>query len=98
MDQTAALILLAPVLGPLANQVGVHPLHFGIIMCLNLVIGLVTPPLGACLFTVCSISKLQIDDVVRPLWPLVVTLVIVLLLVTYIPAISLTIPRLLGFA
>lgn len=98
MDQTAALIILAPVLGPLAHQVGVHPLHFGIVMCLNLVLGLVTPPLGACLFTVCSIGKLQIEEVVKPLLPMIGALLVVLLLVTYVPAISLTIPRWLGFA
>jgi TRAP-type transport system large permease protein len=98
MDQTAALIILAPVLAPLAHQVGVHPLHFGMIMCLNLVIGLVTPPLGACLFTVCSVSKMPLDVVAKPLWPLIVTLIVVLMLITYVPAICMTVPRLLGFA
>jgi TRAP-type transport system large permease protein len=98
MDQTAALIILAPVLAPLAHKVGVHPLHFGMIMCLNLVIGLVTPPLGACLFTVCSVGKMQLDVVARPLWPLIIALIAVLMLITYVPAVCMTVPRLLGFA
>ena len=67
-------------------------------MCLNLVIGLVTPPLGACLFTVCSIGKMQLEVVARPLWPLIIALIAVLMLITYIPAVCMTVPRLLGFA
>lgn len=97
MDQTAALIILAPVLAPLAYQVGVHPLHFGMIMILNLVIGLITPPLGACLFTVCSIGHMPLEAVVKPIFPFNLVLIAILFLITYIPELSLVIPKLLGF-
>ena len=97
MDQTAALLILAPVLAPLAYQVGVHPLHFGIIMILNLVIGLITPPLGACLFTVCSIGHMPLEAVVKPIFPLTLVLIAILFIITYIPELSLMIPKLLGF-
>jgi len=97
MDQTAALLILAPVFAPLAYQVGVHPLHFGIIMILNLVIGLITPPLGACLFTVCSIGHMPLEAVVKPIFPLTLSLIAILMLITYIPELSLIIPKLLGF-
>lgn len=98
MDQTATLIILAPVLAPLANQIGVHPLHFGIILCLNLVIGLTTPPIGACLISCCSIAGITIEEITRPIWPMILCLLAILLLVTFIPAISMTLPILLGFA
>jgi len=98
MDQTAALIILAPVLAPLASKIGIHPLHFGVIVCLNLVIGLITPPVGACLFTICSVGKMSLEEVIKPILPLIISLVIVLLLITYIPALSMTIPKLLGLA
>ena len=96
MDQTAALIILAPVLAPLAYQVGVHPLHFGMVMILNLVIGLITPPLGASLFTVCSIGHMPLETVIKPIFPLTLALITILSLITYIPALSLIIPKLLG--
>lgn len=97
MDQTAALIILGPVLAPLAIEVGVHPLHFGIIMCLNLVIGLTTPPLGACLFSCCSIARISIEEISGEIWPMILALLAVLALVTYVPAVCLTLPRILGF-
>jgi tripartite ATP-independent transporter DctM subunit len=98
MDQTAALIVLGPVLAPLAIQIGVHPLQFGMIMCLNLVIGLTTPPLGACLFSCCSIAGITIEDITRLVWPMILCLLAVLMLVTFVPAVSMTLPMLLGFS
>jgi C4-dicarboxylate transporter DctM subunit len=97
LDQTAALIILAPVLAPLAYQVGVHPLHFGMVMILNLVIGLITPPLGASLFTVCSIGHMPLETVIKPIFPLTLSLITILFLITYIPTLSLLIPKLFGF-
>jgi tripartite ATP-independent transporter DctM subunit len=97
MDQTAALIVLGPVLAPLAIKIGVHPLHFGIIMCLNLVIGLTTPPLGACLFTCCSVARISIEEITKPILPFILALIIVLLIVTFVPSVSMFIPKLLGF-
>jgi tripartite ATP-independent transporter DctM subunit len=97
MDQTAALIVLGPVLAPLAIKIGVHPLQFGMIMCLNLVIGLTTPPLGACLFTCCSVANISIEEITKPILPLILALIVVLLIVTYIPPVSMFIPKMLGF-
>jgi len=97
MDSIPALIILGPVFTPLAMQIGVHPLHFGTIMCLNLTIGLATPPLGACLFTCCAVGKVSLEGVTKEIIPFIVALIIAVFFVTYIPAISLTIPRLLGF-
>ncbi len=98
MDMTAALIILGPILHPLAVSVGIHPLHFGIIMVVNLNIALMTPPLGACLFVACGISKISLEEISKEIWPFILVEVAVLLLVTYIPAISMFIPRLLGLA
>jgi tripartite ATP-independent transporter DctM subunit len=98
MDQTAALIVLGPILAPLSINIGVHPLHFGIIMCLNLVIGLTTPPLGVCLFSCCSIAGISIEDITKPIWPMILYLLAVLMLVTYVPAVSMTLPTLLGYS
>ncbi len=97
MDSIPALIILGPVFTPLAMKIGVHPLHFGTIMCLNLTIGLATPPLGACLFTCCAVGKVSLEDISKEIWPFIIALIIAILIVTYVPAVSLTIPRLLGF-
>ena len=98
MDQTAALLILGPVMAPLANQIGIHPLHFGMIMCLNLVIGLTTPPLGACLFSCCSIAGIPIEDIAKSIWTMIIYLLVILLFVTYVPAVSMMLPILLGFS
>jgi tripartite ATP-independent transporter DctM subunit len=98
MDQTAALLVLGPVLAPLSIQVGLHPLQFGTIMCLNLVIGLSTPPLGACLFSCCSIAEITIEDITKSIWPMILYLIVVLMFVTYVPAVSMTLPILLGLS
>jgi tripartite ATP-independent transporter DctM subunit len=97
MDSIPALIILGPVFTPLAMKIGVHPLHFGTIMCLNLTIGLATPPLGACLFTCCAVGRVSLEGVTKEIIPFILALILAVFIVTYIPAISLTIPRLLGF-
>lgn len=98
MDMTAALIILGPILHPLAVSVGIHPLHFGIIMIVNLNIALMTPPLGACLFVACGISNLTLEEISKEIWPFILIEVVVLLLVTYFPIVSMFVPRLLGFS
>ncbi len=98
MDMTAALIILGPILHPLAVSVGVHPLHFGIIMVVNLNIALMTPPLGACLFVACGISRLSLEEITGEIWPFILCEFAVLMLITYVPAIPMFLPRLLGFA
>lgn len=96
LDASSAIIVLVPLMLPLATSVGVNPLHFGIIMVVNLAIGLITPPVGLDLFVACNIAKINISQIVKALWPLLITSLIALLLITYLPEISLVLPRLLG--
>ena len=98
LDASSAIIVLVPLLLPLATAVGVNPLHFGIIMVVNLAIGLITPPVGLDLFVACNIAKINISDIVKALLPLLVATLVALMLITYIPEISLCIPRLFGAA
>lgn len=97
MEPGAAIIILAPVLAPLATRLGIHHLHFGFIMVLNLVIGLATPPLGLCLFVACGISKVKLKELSVAVFPFVLVIILVLLIMTYIPAIPMFIPKLLGY-
>jgi len=97
MDITASLIILGPIMAPLAISVGVHPLHFGIMMCVNLYIALITPPMGGCLFLAMAISRLNMGEILRELWPLLLIEFGVLSLVIYVPEITMFMPRLLGF-
>ncbi len=97
MDITAALIMLASIMAPLAIHAGVDPLHFGIIMVTNLNIGLITPPLGACLFVASGIARIQLKPIVREILPFVLAEVAVLFVVTYFEGMVLFLPRLLGY-
>jgi len=97
MDMTPAVLIFTPIFLPIVTQLGITPLHFGIIMVLNLCIGLCTPPVGSVLFVGCGISKCSIVEVVKPLLPFYVAMIIVLFLVTYIPEISLFLPRVFGY-
>jgi tripartite ATP-independent transporter DctM subunit len=98
MDIAAALIILGPILHPLAVKMGFHPLHFGIIMVLSLNIALMTPPVGACLFVACGISRLTIEQLSREIFPFILVVVSVLILITVFPGIPLFLPRLMGYA
>ncbi|RKY03210.1 MAG: C4-dicarboxylate ABC transporter permease, partial [Spirochaetes bacterium] len=91
LETTASLIILTPILLPLATSLGIEPIHFGIIMVLNLVIGLTTPPLGVCLFVACSIAHISLEKISRAIIPFLLTSIFVLFLVTYIPQLSLII-------
>jgi C4-dicarboxylate transporter DctM subunit len=95
LEPAPLLIVLVPVLGPIAAKAGIDPVHFGTVIVINAVIGLITPPVGASLFVVCSVAKLSLERVSRAIWPFVAVAAIVLLLVTYIPALSTWLPRLL---
>lgn len=94
LDLTAALIILTPVLLPVAVSVGMDPVHFGIMMIINLAIGLVTPPVGLCLFTCCKIANISIVKISRSIVPLLIALIVVLFLVVYVPQISMWLPSL----
>ncbi len=96
MDMAALLLILTPILLPVVKAVGVDPVHFGMIMIVNLGIGLITPPVGSVLFVGSAVGKLPIEKVVRALLPFFALLVIVLGIVTYVPALSLWLPRLVG--
>lgn len=88
MDMTPAVLIFTPIFLPVAVELGMSPLHFGIMMVLNLCIGLCTPPVGAVLFVGCGIAKTTISQLIRPLMPMYAAMVVALLLITYIPAIS----------
>lgn len=94
LDLTPAMIIFIPVLAPIAQYVGVDLIHFGVIVVANLGIGLFTPPVGACLFVSCSIAGINMRDTFRGFLPFFVTMLGVLLAVTYIPELSLWLPRL----
>ncbi len=96
MDINATLIILAPVLGPLTTHIGMNPVHAGIVIVLALNISLMTPPVGACLFVLASVTKTKVEAIARSLWPFLVAEVLVLFLVAYWEDMTLAVPRLLG--
>ncbi len=97
MDMTPAMLIFTPILLPVALDLGIDPIHFGIMMTFNLCIGICTPPVGSALFVGCSVSGVQIADAIKNILPFYAVLFITLLLVTFIPDISLILPRLFGF-
>ncbi len=96
MDMTPAVLIFTPIFLPVVTKLGMHPVHFGMVMIANLCIGLCTPPVGSCLFVGCGVGKTTISSVSKPLIPFFIAMMVALLLVTYIPFFSLLIPRLLG--
>lgn len=96
MDMTPAVLIFTPIFLPVVIAMGMSPVHFGILMIANLCIGLCTPPVGTCLFVGCSVGGTSIGKVIKPLLPIFFAMVIGLLAITYIPAISLWLPGLLG--
>lgn len=97
LDAGPAILILGPILAPTMVQLGIEPLHFAIIMCVNLTIGLATPPMGLILFVASSVSRLGVEVIAREMLPLLAIEIAIIFLITYVPAISLTLPRLLGF-
>ena len=95
LDLSPAVIIFTPILLPIAVSLGIDPVHFGVIMVVNLAIGLFTPPVGVCLFVSCGIAKCSISYVVKAFIPFLVVMIGVLLLITYIPSLVMTIPNLL---
>ncbi|NYT75795.1 TRAP transporter large permease [Alcaligenaceae bacterium] len=89
IETSASIVVLAPLLLPVAMQFGIDPAHFGVIMVVNLALGMVTPPFGVNLFAACAVANLSIERLVRPLLPFVVTVLISLLIITYVPDLSL---------
>lgn len=97
MDMTPAILIFTPMFLPIATEVGIDPVHFGVILIFALCIGVMTPPVGSCLFVGCSVANISIEQVVRPLVMMAAALVITLLCVSYIPELSLMLPRWFGF-
>ena len=92
MDMAPLIIITTPIFLPVVMAYGVDPVHFGVILILNLGIGLCTPPVGAVLFVACAVAKIPIWTAMRSIWPFYGAAIVVLGLVTYIPAISLWLP------
>ncbi|MDR0440576.1 MAG: TRAP transporter large permease subunit, partial [Candidatus Accumulibacter sp.] len=96
MDAVSAIYIFAPILLPVALKLGYDITAFGLVMCVNLAIGLITPPVGVNLFTACSISKITVRELFKDVIPIILALLVVLALVTYLPAVSLALPNLMG--
>jgi TRAP-type transport system large permease protein len=97
LDAGPAIIILGPILGPIFASLGVDPVHFAIVMVVNLTIGLLTPPMGLVLFATSAVSGLRVETIARAVMPFLLVEFAVVLLITFVPAIPLTLPRLLGF-
>ncbi len=98
MDCLPPILILMPILVPVATAMGIDPVHFGIIVAANVGLGMVSPPVGICLFVACGIANTRIERVVRPLLPFLLILVISLMVITFVPQISLFLPRLFGLS
>ncbi|WP_376871579.1 TRAP transporter large permease [Albirhodobacter sp. R86504] len=97
LDAGPAIIILGPILGPIFVDLGVHPVHFAIIMSVNLTVGLATPPMGLVLFVASTVSGERVETISRAILPFLAVEVVVIFLITYVPAISMTVPYLAGF-
>ena len=97
MDMTPAVLIFTPIFLPVVTELGMDPTHFGIIMVLNLCIGVCTPPVGSVLFVGVGVAGTTIQKVIRPLLPLFLAMLVALMIVTYVPGLSLWLPRLFGF-
>ncbi|NOD32697.1 TRAP transporter large permease [Ruegeria atlantica] len=98
LDAGPAIIILGPILGPIFTSLGVDPIHFAIIMSVNLTVGLATPPMGLVLFVAAAVSRERVETIAKAILPFLAVEIIVIFLITYIPALSMTIPRITGFA
>lgn len=97
LDMSFAIIVLGPLMGPVAYKLGIDPIHFGLIMCVNLTIGLATPPFGLVLFAMCGVAKTNLTKLSKGIIPFLFAEFAVLLVVTYVPPVTLYFPRLFGF-
>ncbi|MCG7520560.1 TRAP transporter large permease [Ruegeria sp. Ofav3-42] len=98
LDAGPAIIILGPILAPIFTSLGVDPIHFAIIMSVNLTVGLATPPMGLVLFVAAAVSREKVETIAKAILPFLAVEIIVIFLITYIPALSMTIPRITGFA
>lgn len=97
MDDYASVVILAPIIAPIAWAIGINPLHIGVVFCVNLVVGLATPPFGITLFITSPMADVSVEDNARRSMPYLISTISVLLLTTFISQISLWLPTLLGY-
>lgn len=97
LESNAAYVMLVPLLHPIAVAYGIDPLHFGFLFVFNLVIGMLTPPVGVVLFVVCGVARIGIGEISRNIWPFVLLMYGLLFLCMFVPEIVLTLPRALGY-
>ncbi len=98
LDAGPAILILGPILGPTFFELGINPTHFAVVMCVNLTVGLTTPPFGLVLFAASAVSKLSVKKIVRQMVPYWFVHIIVVFIITFVPDLSLTLPKLLGFS
>ena len=98
IDTVPALFLMVPILKPVADSFHIHPLHFGVLVTVNLLIGLITPPVGTCLFVASSIAKITLEKLMVEIWPFLLVEIVVLFLITYFPGLVLFVPKIFGYA
>jgi TRAP-type transport system large permease protein len=96
LDAGPAILILGPILAPIFTGLGVDPVHFALVMCVNLTVGLATPPMGLVLFVASSVSGERLENIVRAIVPFLAVEVVVIFMITYFPALTLTVPRWLG--
>ncbi len=96
MDMAALILICTPIFLPVAQSLGIDPIQFGMILLVNLGLGLCTPPVGSCLFVGCAVGKLPMETAVRTIWPFYLAIFVALMLITFIPAISMTLPNLVN--
>jgi C4-dicarboxylate transporter, DctM subunit len=89
IETSASIIVLAPILAPVAQHFGIDPVHFGLIMVVNLALGMITPPFGVNLFAACTVAKISLDRIIKQLIPFVLVVLACLMIITYVPWISL---------
>ncbi|NIR63928.1 MAG: TRAP transporter large permease subunit, partial [Aliifodinibius sp.] len=97
MDMTPAILIFTPIFLPIVKDLGVDPIHFGIIMIMNLTIGICTPPVGTALFVGCGIANTSISKIIKHLIPFFIAMIIVLFVITYMEILSLIVPQWFGF-
>ena len=97
LEPTAAITILVPILLPIVQQLGIDPVHFGLVMVLNLMIGLLHPPMGMVLFVLARVAKLSVERTTVAILPWLIPLLLSLAILTYIPAVGLWLPKVMGF-
>jgi len=98
LDAGPAILILGPILAPISASIGIDPLHFAIVMCVNVTVGLATPPMGLVLFVAASVANVKLENIVREIWPFLLIEVAVIFMITFFPSLTMTLPVISGFA